>query len=212
MDIETARDKVRYLFQSIARGAPAEARIARKELNADHLRVRGRDVEKKVFIASFCDELLTAYSSITDDGARARYLGALGEVVYRMRIRREALLEIVLREVLHSSAHVRLGAVRLGEHLRVMTYFTHRGFGDLDMPSVIKIHIRIKELTATHAPREWYSQDEYDPVVVQELSASVPKSLLLLWCVFSNVGMFTDDFVAEHPECADPFPLTRYNW
>lgn len=198
---------IRALFQAIAQGTSAEAKAARAELNRVHLTVGSHDPLRKIFNAAFCDELLESYDRIEDAPARARYLGAIGEVSYCMRARSTQLLEVVFKEIMHASASVRLAAVRLAERLRYELFYAEEKSTDDAGARRVATLLRVRALIEQYAPREWMRREAFDPLPMPTLPPSVPKSLLLLWNALSRMGIHEELFFEKHPECALPFPV-----
>ncbi len=203
-----SQHNLRVLFTTVATGDIASAKAARKDLNSMCMRTGSRDALRRACTAAFCDELISQYKTIEDPSVRARYMGALSEIYFYMHDRSKALRELVLEDILHRSATVRLAAVRMADHLRLDFFYDDRGLEDATRERrADESVICVIDLIQKHAPREWFKREESDPIVVPKLPPSIGKSLLMLWETFSNVGMYTEDFLDRHPECKLPFPV-----
>lgn len=207
------QNKIKEIFKTISDGPEKEARAARKELSAIYIRTSYREVFGKVLSSQMCNELLNGISPIQDPQLRAIYISALNEISYSVKKKQEhKLIELVFQEIMHPSAQVRISAVRLADRIRIFIILPIRNLDKNDNnKSAVAILARAKKLVEKHSPREWLSREDYDPIIVPKLPVSLPKSLLLLWNAFSNMGMYEEEFFKKHPECLLPFPAQFYD-
>jgi len=204
---QNVRADIEHQLEIIASGSQGETVAARRELEkilySTH---RESGAKRSVFTKEFCETLIARLRTIPDATHQAKYFSAIARMaLYFGEHSRDPLFDLMFEKILDPNARVRGVAVTLAQSLRLLELFTDKEEED-DLQRV-EILLRIKKLIRKHAPHEWFSRDEMDLVYVRSLPASIVKSLLYLWDACANAGVYSEEFIEQHPECLPGMPL-----
>ena len=199
-----AQDRIRDVFERIEDGSLRRTGEARGELDALERRME-KSERRSVFTKGFIEELVGKVKGARDAKRRAYLLSALTMLIWRVSDSMHAtLFDLMMEEILHDDAHVRLSAVHMAERLRTDLHMQSER--DREQLWVERVS-RITRLIRERMPQEWREREAFDPVYVRSLKASPLKSLLLVWKACAYTGSESEAWHEKHLECALGFPV-----